>query len=374
MTQPADTVTKFFRVRNLTTDALVAALSTVEGTAFASLGFKHEYGGAPTTYALGSVYVEIGSGYYAWTYTKPAAAGHDGQSLLAVSSNHGIEIVTITGELEAQDLASLAALVAQPVGGAGTAFAFGSLVAIDRAVYRARTITQAFTGIDLSTVAYDNWQIGIRDESQILLKWECGSGKIDGFTITGDAAGLLTIVWPESLIGPVYTTWTASRAYLRGDFVVPTVNNGFCYQVTSAAGTAAGVQPVWPTTVDGTVVDGGVTWTCRLRSIWLANIARAVGDMVRPTTPNAYIYRCTVAGTCHATTEPVWANIVTVGGIITDGTVTWQRMDNPDAFLTAGTESVTAKHEILADKLSTAVTQAIIPSSPFNLKRREFGA
>lgn len=374
MTQPADTVTKFFRVRDLTTDLLVPSLSLVEGTDFASLGFKHEYGGTPTTYALGSTYTALGSGYYAWTYTKPAAAGHDGQSLLAVSATHAIEIVTITGELEAQDLASLAALVAQPVGGAGTAFSFGSAVPIDRAVYRARTITQAFTGVDLSTSAYDNWQIGIRDKDQTALHWDCGSGKIDGFTITGDAAGLLTIVWPESLIGPVYTTWTTSRAYARGDFVRPTVNNGYCYQVTSAAGTShAATEPTWPTTVGLTVTDNGITWTCRLRSIWVASAARVVGDMIRPTTPNGFIYRCITAGTSHAATEPTWASLG-FAGTVTDGTVVWERQDNPDAHLEAGTDTETVAYEATADALSTAVTQAIIPSSPFNLKRREFGA
>lgn len=373
MTQPADTVTKFFRVRNASTDAAVTGLSTSEGVAFASTGFKREPGGSPTTYALGSAYTEIGSGVYSWTYAVPSAAAHHAQLLLPVSSSHLIDIVTFSGETESQDLASIAALLSAPIGGAGTAFAFGASVPLDRAVYRARTITQGFTGVDLSTAAYDNWQLGIRDSAQTELHWDCGSGKIDGFTITGDASGNLTIVWPESLIGPVYTTWSASRAYARGDFVVPTVNNGFCYQVTSASGTSAGSQPTWPTTVGNTVVDGGVTWTCRLRSIWVASVARAVGDMIRPTTPNGYIYRCTVAGT-SAGSEPTWSSIITVGGTITDGTVTWERQNNPDAYLPAGTDSLAVNYELTADALSTAITQAIIPSSPFNLKRRELGA
>jgi len=34
-------------------------------------------------------------------------------------------------------------------------------------------------------------------------------------------------------------------------------------------------------------------------------------------------YKCTTAGTTHATTEPTWANALEVGDTITDGTVTW---------------------------------------------------
>lgn len=370
MTQPADTVTKFFRTILASTGAAVPSLTVSD---FTFVGVKKEPGAAPATYTLNSAIVEVSAGYYAWTYDMPTVKCHNAQWILPVSATHLIEFASVVGELENQDLDSLAALQAAPLGGAVTSFAFGALITMDRSVYRARTVTQAFTGLDLSTAEYDNWQIGISDDTQLLMRWDCGSGKIDGFTITGDASGNLTIVWPESLIGPVYTTWAVATAYARGDFVRPTVNNGFCYQVTSAAGTShAATEPTWPTTVGGTVTDNGITWTCRLRSIWVASVARVVGDMVRPTTPNGYIYRCTVAGT-SAGSEPTWSNIATVHGTITDGTVTWQRQDNPDAFLSAGTDSVSAKYEVTADELSTAVTVPVIPSSTLNLKRREFG-
>ena len=54
---------------------------------------------------------------------------------------------------------------------------------------------------------------------------------------------------------------------------------------------------------------------------WVANTAYALGDIVVPTTLNGYWYECTTAGTSHATTEPTWPT--TVGGTVTDGTVTW---------------------------------------------------
>lgn len=47
-----------------------------------------------------------------------------------------------------------------------------------------------------------------------------------------------------------------------------------------------------------------------------------VGYLVQPTTPNGLKYRCTIAGTSHATTEPTWPT-VGIGSTVTDGTVTW---------------------------------------------------
>lgn len=55
---------------------------------------------------------------------------------------------------------------------------------------------------------------------------------------------------------------------------------------------------------------------------WAAAAAKAVDAVVEPTARNGYRYRCTVAGTTHATTQPTWPT--TVGNTVTDGTVTWK--------------------------------------------------
>jgi hypothetical protein len=372
VTQPADTVTKFFRITLASTGAVVAGLSVTEGVAFASLAFKREAGAAAVSYALGSTYTDLTGGYYSWTYSVPAAPANWAADVRAVSATHLLEICTITGETESQDLASIAALVAQPVGGAGASFAFGSPVTLELVAYRYKEATQAFTGVDLSTAAYNNWKMGIRTDDQTSTIWDCDSGALDNFSITGDASGNLSVTMPESMIGPVYTTWTASRTYALGDYVRPITNNGFCYQATAiTTGIAAGAEPAWPTTIGNTIVDGGVTWTCRLRSIWLASLVTTVGTMVRPTTPNAYVYRCTVAGT-RAVGEPTWPT--TPGTTVADGTVTWQCLSNPHAALPVATASIDIKYEVTADKLSTAKTVPIIPSSTLTVKRRENGA
>lgn len=54
---------------------------------------------------------------------------------------------------------------------------------------------------------------------------------------------------------------------------------------------------------------------------WATGTAYAVGDIIRPTTGNGHLYRCIVAGTSHATTEPTWTTVS--GQVNTDNTVTW---------------------------------------------------
>lgn len=55
--------------------------------------------------------------------------------------------------------------------------------------------------------------------------------------------------------------------------------------------------------------------------IWTPATAYVAGNIRRPTTINGKSYRCTVGGTSHSS-EPVWPT--TVGGTVTDNTVTWK--------------------------------------------------
>jgi hypothetical protein len=58
---------------------------------------------------------------------------------------------------------------------------------------------------------------------------------------------------------------------------------------------------------------------------WTADTAKTVGDFVRPTSANGYIYECVATAgdtKTHATTEPVWST--TLGGDDTDDQVTWR--------------------------------------------------
>lgn len=58
------------------------------------------------------------------------------------------------------------------------------------------------------------------------------------------------------------STWVANTAYTTTSFAVPVVANGFYYKCTTAGTSHATTEPVWPTTVGTTVSDGTAVWTC----------------------------------------------------------------------------------------------------------------
>ena len=53
----------------------------------------------------------------------------------------------------------------------------------------------------------------------------------------------------------------ASTAYSLGECVIPTTPNGSLYKCV-VAGTSAGTEPTWGTTIDGDTTDNTVTWRC----------------------------------------------------------------------------------------------------------------
>ena len=60
----------------------------------------------------------------------------------------------------------------------------------------------------------------------------------------------------------VSTVWTTSGVKVLGDWIIPTVANGYKYKCTVAGTTDGVTEPTFPTTVGNTVVDGTVTWEC----------------------------------------------------------------------------------------------------------------
>lgn len=57
-----------------------------------------------------------------------------------------------------------------------------------------------------------------------------------------------------------YSSWVANTAYVVGDIVIPTSDNGHRYRCTVAGNSHNTTEPVWSTTDDDTMVDNGVTW------------------------------------------------------------------------------------------------------------------
>jgi hypothetical protein len=111
-----------------------------------------------------------------------------------------------------------------------------------------------------------------------------------------------------------YTAWTASSLKTLGKAYKPTVSNGYVFKATNA-GASAGTEPTWPTTVGATVTEDDTTATA-----WAATTALSLGAIRRPTVANTYLYEVTTAGTT-AGAQPTWPT--TVGATVTDGSVTW---------------------------------------------------
>lgn len=94
------------------------------------------------------------------------------------------------------------------------------------------------------------------------------SGNVTITTLTTGSHGNQWIGFVDSSQLPGHCTmtllgkaWAATTAYTLNQFAVPTSSTGFIYKCTTA-GTSNSSAPTWPTTLGGTVTDGTVTWTC----------------------------------------------------------------------------------------------------------------
>jgi hypothetical protein len=381
--KPGDEVRRVFRVE----DNSASPITGLTTSSFTVSAYTAAYGANFAAFTHASVVTELGSGWYQVVHAAPASAGW--WLYRIVPNNTAYRLSTPecwSGELEVSDLDSLQATVAQGVATLSTTFQMGfAITGLQMVPYRSRTMTIAVTdqsgaAVDVSTAAYTNWRLAIRDKTQQSTAWEVNDGKMTGFSVTGSGSGALTIVIPESVTGPIYETWTASRTWSKGDYVVPTTSNGWIYQCTTA-GTGTGVEPTWPTTEGNTVADGSATFTTRKRTIWLAAQAQEVGDCVSPKTGASAVlrqyWRCTARGTTSGS-EPSWPSSPTVGQVLTDGTVSWKYQTDWFAALAdpiaSGNDTAQLYLELVADQLDTSKTVPVIRSSTFELIRREYEA
>lgn len=113
------------------------------------------------------------------------------------------------------------------------------------------------------------------------------------------------------------TAWAAATAYKLGAIVRPTTGNGFVYRVSVAGTSHATTEPTWPTTIGLTVTDNGVTWTCVGR-----NVVRLLGGAASWTAPfSAGPFRHAVmyADTAGASTADPLIGFITYGADQTGG-------------------------------------------------------
>jgi phage tail sheath protein FI len=141
-------------------------------------------------------------------------------------------------------------------------------------------------------------------------------------TTVGSKTSDGTVGWQLSATGVGIPTWAAAQHYAVGAQIVD--SNGHL-EIATTASTSGATQPVWPTAV-GTITagDGGVSWQLAptglglVRPAWTASKNYILGAEIIDT--NGNLERVTTAGTSGAA-SPAWK--MSIGGTVTDGTVTW---------------------------------------------------
>lgn len=122
-----------------------------------------------------------------------------------------------------------------------------------------------------------------------------------------------------SLVGAASATARAnSTAYSLGQIVRPSTSNGYVYQCV-VAGTSAGSAPTYPTVIGTTVTDGGVTWLCAGRGYIMFDAADPSWTSSTITARYAVIYDDTPA--TSATKPLLWlldfeSNVSTTNGTL----------------------------------------------------------
>ena len=165
----------------------------------------------------------------------------------------------------------------------------------------------------------------------------CGGHYLVGDRVESGAAGVGEVCAVEGW--GATGTWSGNAAVVTADTnlrlrpsstVSPTVANGYAYVCTQAGTTHASVEPTWPTTVMGGAAG-------KYAPRWAARRERAVGEYIRPTTPNGHYYKVTSTTSYTAPdtrsypnvyglgvtgeSEPTWP---TGGGsTVTDGGLVW---------------------------------------------------
>jgi hypothetical protein len=122
-----------------------------------------------------------------------------------------------------------------------------------------------------------------------------------GYSAGGTALGTKTHTVTAANSWP--TTWAASHAQSVGDIIRPSTGNGFLY-LCVAAGTTGASSPTFPTVQGQTVTDGTVTWCCIGESITQWSSAAPSWANATITARYGVIYD---AQTGVATTEPLIA-------------------------------------------------------------------
>ena len=196
----------------------------------------------------------------------------------------------------------------------------------------------------------DPVRIAVRLKIDIDLSGTTGDPVNDTKAITQALAyklkGLINLKDLEALIEALATvkiariafngdSWVTITSYEVGQHAKASPDNGRIYQVLEILYSSSGSEPTWPTVANTTVTDGDIVWNAIPKddpsgdTDWAATTVYRVGNQVRPTTPNGFIYE--VAETLNASdsAEPTWTPLGGgtaedhQGELVQDGDIVW---------------------------------------------------
>ncbi len=134
-------------------------------------------------------------------------------------------------------------------------------------------------------------------------------------------------------------TWQEGILYRIRDVVVPPIPNNFKYEGTfikdgvdegysqwNNKGYSGYLEPTWPLIVSNTIIENiHLEWTCQTLigtpGVWVSDTIYEIGDIVKPITPNGFMYELTNI----VDIEPIWPT--TLGESVIDNEVWWKTRD-----------------------------------------------
>lgn len=123
-------------------------------------------------------------------------------------------------------------------------------------------------------------------------------------------------------------SWTANSFYRMGQFVKKPSDNGLIYKAVGFKNHAGVSEPTWPLVSKQTVVDFEIVWKTIPKSdlagisAWTASAIYKVGDQVKPSVANNFIYECIDVLFYSGPTEPSWS--ATIGSELNDKRLIWR--------------------------------------------------